>query len=124
MSQDAPKTTQYELPTGAVAILEEIIPLAGWYKDDPKQGLLIARSVSAMDALPETAPRIKADKDESKGDFDARVDAWASPILMFEWTDKQKDAAKKCVTHFLKQGAFNPNKTTVALLRLFGLDDE
>lgn len=124
MSQDAPKTTHYELPTGAVAMLEEIIPQSAWYKDDPKQGFLIVRATSAFEALPDTAPRIKPEKDETKDSFDARVEAWAKPVLEFEWTDKQKDAAKTCVRFFLKQGAFAVNTNTVALLRLLGLDDE
>jgi len=125
MSDDKkPSTTQYELPTGAIAMLEEIIPQPQWYKDDPKQGFLIVRATSAFEALPDTAPRIKPEKEETKEDFEARADDWAKPGLMFEWTDKQKDAVKVCVRYFLKQGAFAVNTNTVALLHMLGLDDE
>lgn len=121
---DAPKTTQYELPTGAVAILEEILPTPQWYKEDPKQAKTIVHAVAALDALPETAARPKPEKDEDKDAFEARVDAWAEVNLMFNWTDKQKEAASKCVSHYLKQGAFSVNVNLVALIRLLGLNDE
>jgi hypothetical protein len=121
---DEKKKTQYELPTGAVAILEEILATPQWYKDDPKQAKTIVHAVGALDALPDTAARPKPDKDEDKDSFDDRVDAWATPILMFEWSDKQKDAVKKCVGYYLKQGAFMVNSNIVALLTLLGLDDE
>jgi hypothetical protein len=104
--------------------LEDILASGVWYKDDPKQARTIVSAVGALDALPETAPRIKPEKDEEKDVFDARADAWAKPVLMFEWTDKQKEAAKKCVSHYLKQGAFTVNTNTLALIRLLGLDDE
>jgi hypothetical protein len=121
---EGPKSTQYELPTGAVALLEEILPTPQWYKDDPKQAKTIVHAVGALDALPDTVKRPEVKKDEAKEDFENRADAWASPILMFEWTDKQKEAVKKCVGYYLKQGAFLVNVNTVALLRLLGLDDE
>lgn len=124
MSTDKPTSTHYELPTGAIAILEEILPLAQWYKDDPKQGVLITRAAAAFEALPDTAKRIKPEKDEEKGDFDARFAAWGEPVLEFEWTDKQKDAVRACVRYHLKQGALPVNANTVALLMLLGLNDE
>ena len=119
-----PKTTQYELPTGAVAILEEILATPQWYKDDPKQAKTIVQAVQALDALPQTADRPDHEKDEKKEAYDKRVDAWAAPTLMFNWTDKQKEAVKRCVAFYLKQGAFSVNINTVALLTLLGLDDE
>lgn len=124
MSTEEKKATHYELPTGAVAILEEILPTPQWYKDDPKQAKTIVHAVGALDALPETKPRPRPDKDEDKAFFEARVDVWAAEVLMFDWTDKQKEAAKKCVTFYLKQGAFSVNSNIVALLTLLGLDDE
>lgn len=120
---EAPKSTTYNLSTGAVALLHEILPTPQWYKDDPKQGVLIVRASSAIDALPDVE-RPKPEKDEDKDGYEARIDAWASPVLEFEWTDKQKDAVKKCVSFYLKQGAFAVTKHTVALLHLLGLDDE
>lgn len=125
MSDDKkPTTTHYELPTGAVAILEEILGTPTWYKEDPKQGVLIVRAVAALEALPETPKRPAPEKDETKEAFEVRADAWAAPVLEFEWTDKQKSAVKTCVGYYLKQGAFAVNVNTVALLSLLGLDDE
>lgn len=121
---DAPKSTHYELSTGAVAVLGEILPTPQWYKDDPKQGVLIGRAFAACEALPELTNRPVPSKDEAKDAFDARVEVWASPILEFEWTEKQKDAVKKCVGYYLKQGAFLVTSHTVSLLHLLGLDDE
>ncbi len=118
------KNTQYELPTGAVVILEEILATPSWYKDDPKQAKTIVHAVQALDALPETVARPKPEKDEDKDSYEKRVDAWASPILMFNWSDKHKEAVKKCVGYYLKQGAFSVNTNIVALLTLLGLDDE
>jgi hypothetical protein len=123
MSNDAPKTTHYELPQGAIAILREILPSPTWYKEDPKQGVLIARSVGAYEALPEI-DRPVSEKEESARDFEKRAKAWAETVLEFEWTEKQKDAVKICVRHYLKQGAFTVTKHTVAMLRLLGLDEE
>lgn len=124
MSDYKKNTTQYELPTGAVTILEEVLETPHWYKDDAKQARTIVHAVGALDALPATASKPKPDKDETQESFDARVDAWAAPILMFDWTDKQKEAVKKCVTYYLKQGSLLVNVNTVALLTLLGLDDE
>jgi hypothetical protein len=121
---EGPKTTHYELPTGAIAILEEILATPTWYKDDPKQAKTIVHAVGALDALPETVTRPTVDKDEQRDSFEKKVDAWAKLNLMFEWTDKQKEAVKKCVGYYLKQGAFAVNTNTVALLTLLGLDDE
>lgn len=124
MTTEAPKPTHYELPTGAVAILEEILPTPQWYKDEQKQAALIVRAMDAVDALPETAARPKPEKDETKGDFDARADAWAATNLEFNWTDKMKEAAKACVKYYIKQGALSINANSVALITLFGLADE
>lgn len=120
----APKTTHYELSTGAVAVLQEILPTAQWYKEDPKQGLLIGRAYAAAEALPETPARPAAEKDEVKEAFEKRIDTWAAPVLEFDWTDKQKDAVKVCVKFYLKQGAFLVTEHTVTLLHMLGLDDE
>lgn len=118
------KIPHYELPTGAIAILQEILATPQWYKDDPKQAKTIVHAVGALDALPDLVDRPQPDKDETRDVFEERVDAWASPILMFEWSDKNKESAKKCVAYYLKQGAFAVNGNTVALLKLLGLDDE
>jgi hypothetical protein len=123
MSEE-PKKTHYELSVGAIAVLSEILPTPQWYKDDPKQGVLIGRAFAASEALPDVPPRPTPEKDETKDSFETRADVWANPIMEFEWTEKQKDAVKKCVAHYLKQGAFSVTKHTVALLTLLGLDDE
>jgi hypothetical protein len=119
-----PKTTHYELSIGAIAVLQEILPTSQWYKDNPKQGLLVGRAYTASEALPDTPPRPVAAKDEEKDAFEKRVDIWAEPVLEFDWTDKQKDAVKVCVAFYLKQGAFMVGKHIVALLHMLGLDDE
>ena len=124
MSTEAPKTTKYELSTGGIAVLGEILPTVQWYKDEAKQGQLICRAFAANEALPEVAERPKPEKDELKDSFDPKVEKWAEPILSFEWTDKQKDAVKVCVRFYLKQGAFTVTTHTVKLLELLGLDDE
>lgn len=124
MSTEPNKNTHYELPTGAIAILEEILGTPTWYKDDPKQGVLIVRAVGALEALPETKPRPVAEKDESRESFQKKVDVWAADILQYDWSEKQKAAVRTCVAYYLKQGAFAVNTNTVALLSLLGLDDE
>lgn len=121
---DAPASTTYNLSTGAIAVLSEILPTPQWYKDDPKQGVLIGRAFAASEALPDTPPRPKPEQDESKEAFEKRIEAWADPILMFDWTEKQKDAVRTCVRYYLKQGAFSVTTHTVQLLKLLGLDDE
>lgn len=124
MSTETKTPTHYELPTGAVAILHEILATPTWYKEDPKQAKTIVHAVGALDALPEPQDRPQPDKDEKRDTFEERVDEWAKPVLEFEWSDKQKEAVKKCVGYYLKQGAFAVNANTVALLTLLGLDDE
>jgi hypothetical protein len=119
-----PKANHYELSVGTIAVLQEILPTPQWYKDDPKQGVLVGRAYYANEALPDLPPRPKPEKDEDKDVFEARIKAWADPILEFEWTDKQKDAVKTCVRHYLKQGAFSVTEHTVAMLHMLGLDDE
>jgi hypothetical protein len=123
-TEEKKSTVQYELPTGSIAILGEILPTPTWYKDEPRQGVLIARAAGVADSLPKTAKRPTPEKDEPKASFEARIDTWASVSLMFEWTDKQKDAVRACVRYYLKQGAFAVNINTVALIKLLGLDDE
>ena len=121
---EAQKPIQYELPTGAIAILEEVLPTPQWYKDEPKQAGLIVRAMQAADALPATADRPKPEKDETKEAFEVRADAWAAVNLEFFWTDKQKEAAKACIKYYIKQGALAINPNSVALITLFGLIDE
>jgi len=116
--------THYELPTGAVAILHEILATPQWYKEDQKQARTIVSAVGALDALPDLTDRPQPEKDEKREAFEDRADAWAKPVLMFEWSDKQKEAVKKCVAFYLKQGSFAVNANTVALLTLLGMDDE
>lgn len=115
--------THYELTTGAVAMLHEILPTPQWYKDDPKQGRLLGYAFDAIKALPDVE-RPLPQKDELKHAYDKRVDEWASPILEFEWTDKQKEAAKKCCAYYLKLGSFSVTAHSVALLALLGLNDD
>ena len=119
-----PKTTHYELSIGAVAVLQEILPTPTWYKEDPKQGVLIGRAYAATEALPDIPKRPAPEKDEPKESFEARAEEWAKPVVEFEWTDKQKDAVKVCVRFYLKQGAFTVTEHTVGMLHLLGLDDE
>lgn len=116
--------THYELPAGAIAILEEILPSPEWYKDDAKQGLQITRAVAALEALPETDKRPKPETGEDKEAFQERVAAWSAVLHSFEWTDKHRDSVKVCVRFFLKKGAFMVNDNTVSLLKLLSLDDE
>jgi hypothetical protein len=123
MSEE-PKKTHYELPTGAVAILEETLVAPTWYKDEPKAGMLMTRANAAYKALPDTAPRPKPEKGEDPEDYNARVDAWAAVLLEFDWTEKQKDAAKTCIRYFIKQGALDGKDPAIALIHLLGLDDE
>lgn len=121
-TNDAPTSTHYELPTGAIAVLEELLPTAQWYKDDPKYAKLLCTAVDALDALPETAPRPVPEKDETVAAYEARIAPWNDKVLMFDWTDKQRDAARKCIQHYLKLGQLNGATTsTVALIRLFKL---
>ena len=122
--EDKPVTIQYELPTGAIAVLEEILKRPQWYKDDPKVGSLVKRARQIRAELPKTATRPEPEKDERQDAYDARVDAWATVTLSFNWTDKQKEVAKKCFTFYLKAGVFEINDNIVALVRIFGLDDE
>jgi len=122
---EVPPKKQYELPTGAVTILDEILPTPQWYKDDPKYAKLLCNAKDALDALPETKPRPDPKPDETRAAFEKRVDPWSSEILMFEWTDKQKDAAKKCVQFYLKAGNLGGAAApTIALIKLFGLQHD
>lgn len=118
------EATKLQISIGAIAILDSIIGLPSWYKDEPKQGMLLCRAVSARDALPEIPPALKPEKDEAQKDFDARVEKWAEPKMEVEWNDKQKEAVKACVKFFLKQASFTVTKPTIELLRILGLDEE
>lgn len=124
MSTDAPKTTQYELPTGAIAILEEILPSASWYKDETKQARMIVNSVSAADALPETAKRPVPEKDESQESFKARIEEWSNVSLMLDLNDKQIASVKCCVKFYIKSGGLTASKPVAALIRALAIDDE
>ena len=122
-----PITKPYELTAGAIAILEDVLPLGSWYKDEQKQGLLLTRAIAACEALPDIGSRPKPTKEEEQDVYDARVEKWRDTIFMFNWTDKQKDAAKVCVRFYLKQAAFGATATTASLLKFFELiapDDE
>jgi hypothetical protein len=121
---DAPKTTQYELPTGAIAILEEILPSPQWYKDDPKQARMIVNSVAAAEALPDLAERPSPEKDEKVEAFKARAEAWAGTNMMLDWTEKQVAAVKVCVKFYLKSGNLAASKQVAALICALQLDDE
>lgn len=114
----------YELPTGAIAILQDILPTAIWYKEEVKKSKLMVHSVDAEEALPVTEKRPTPTKEESQDAFEARVDKWADKVLMFEWTEKQRDAAKKCFAYYLKQANLTATPNTVALIRLFKTEDD
>ena len=127
-SVKAPKSAStpihYELPVGAIMLLESVLGQSQWYKEDPKAGYLVVRAVQAADALPDLPEKLKVESGESQDDFDKRFDAWADPVCEFQWTEKQREAVKVCVRFFLKQGAFVVTKHLVSLLRLLGLDEE
>lgn len=120
---DAPKTSTYELSTGAVALLHDILGTGGWYKDEAKPLLLMNRAYLALEALPDIE-RPKPKMAEAQDVFDKRVDAWAKPKVSFTWTDKQKAAVAVCVSFYAKQGGFSINEHTVSLLSLLGLGVE
>lgn len=107
--------TQYELSAGGITILQIFLTLKLWYKDEPKADWLMVRAVDAYDALPDLGPRPSRDSTEAENK------AWAERNFQFEWTDKEKDAAKACIRFFHKAGELNPNKHTVAVMRLLGL---
>jgi len=117
-------TTHYELSVGAIAMLAEVLAMGQWYKDDKQQAVLMGRGFAAHEALPDLPKRPKPAKDESKEDYDDRIEEWAKPVMEFEWTDKQKEAVKTCVKFFLKQGAFSVTKHTMLILKLLGLTAE
>ena len=117
-------TTHYELPTGAIAILGHVLPTAVWYKDEAKQARLIVDAVAAEDALPEVPESLKPEKDETEDAFKARVDAWGSPILIVNWTDRQKAAVKACVRYYIKNGNLTATSNLVAIINLLQLDEE
>lgn len=126
MSDEAKKNTtqELELRTGAIAILEELLPMAHWYKDDPQYGKLIKHSLAALEALPKTEPRPAANANETPAAYEKRIDPWSTTVLMFRWSDNQKAAAKKCVQHFFKNGQLGgATASTVALIDLFSLDE-
>jgi hypothetical protein len=99
---DAAKDITYNLPNQSVALLREILPMALWYKEEPKQAALMVRSVEAQELLPEVT--------EKKDD-----------VLEFTWSDKHKLAAKTCVQFFMKNGNLPSDKYTVAIIRMLGL---
>lgn len=124
MSDDAPKKIHYEQSIGAIAILAEILPTPQWYKDNPRQVVLINRSYLACEALPDLPKRPKPDKDEDKDSFEARIDMWADPILEFEWTDKEKESVKTCVKFYMKQASFTITKHIISIFKLLDMEDE
>lgn len=119
---EPPKVEHYELCVGGVALLKEVLASASWYKEDSNQAKSILHAVTASLALPAVPERPRLGDDPK--DFEARVDAWAEASLMFDWTDAQKDAAKRCTSFYVKQGAFIANDPVVALLRLLRLHDD
>jgi hypothetical protein len=114
----------YELPVGAIVLLDSILTQPQWYKENPRGGSLIVRAVQASDALPDIPARIQPEKDETQYAYDRRLYKWSDLVYEFDWTGKQREAVKVCVQHFLKQGAFASTKYCVALLCLLGLDDD
>lgn len=116
MSDDQPKkTTTYELSAGGIAILQDKMPLMEWYKDEPKSAWLIVRSVEAVEALPDIGNR------PTKETPIEEINKWAERSFQFEWTEKQKDAAKVCIGFFKKHGAIFSTKHFVALMKLLGM---
>ena len=116
--------THYELPAGAIALLDAILPTNMWYKEDPKQASMIVHGVGAGEALPDLGERIKPEKDEMQDTFNERIDAWSARNMEFEWSDKQKAAVKRCVQYYLKQGALDVKPSVAALLKLLSLADD
>ena len=123
-TDDKKSTTHYELPAGAIAILEAILPTNSWYKEDPKPAAMIVHGVGAADALPDLGDRISPEKDEKQTAFNARVDAWSARNMELEWSAKQYAATKRCVGFYLKQGALDATPAVLALLKLLGLTDD
>lgn len=112
---------QYELPTGAIATLDDILPSGMWYKDNPKPGPLITRSVEALEALPKFDPQPKPVPGMTEREHVAAVREWRKPTLILHWTERQKSAVKVCVSFYLKNGGLPADASTAALLRLCGL---
>lgn len=119
-----PEKKPYELTAACISMLEDILPTSEWYKDDPKQGLLLVRGVDAYETLPDLGERPRKLETESVSDFEARGDAWGERVFQFEWTDKERDAVKHCVKHYLKKGVFRATANTKALLHFLSLHDE
>lgn len=114
-------TTHFELSAGAILILSSSLGRNGWYKDDPKPDVLCGRGFSAHEALPEFTDMPTPGKDETKEAFEERFDKWAEKIYQFEWTPKQKDAARACLRYFFKQGIYSSTKYTIEAMRFLGL---
>jgi hypothetical protein len=117
MSAEEKKVTKttYELSAGGIAMLKDFLPLTEWYKEDPKAAWLIVRSVEAEEALPDIGERPK------QTDAIPEINKWAERSFQFEWTEKQLNAAKSCITFFKKHGRLFAHKHTVAVMRLLGM---
>lgn len=124
MSDDKPVTIQYELTSGALTILDDVLRRPGWYKDEPKFGSLVKRARSIRKRLPAPGKAPTKNEEESEEAFNARFEAWAATVHQFDWTDLEKEAAKKAFSFFLKLGAFEITDALIDLIRLFQLDND
>ena len=118
------QTTEYELPLGALTLLKTILTSAVWYKDDMRQARLIVDAVAAEDALPILPEPLTLVAGETDREFGARVKVWGKVIYVVAWSDRHKEAVKKCLQYYIKNGNLTATSNTVALIKLLQIAEE
>ncbi|MCF1193263.1 hypothetical protein LRR18_16860, partial [Mangrovimonas sp. AS39] len=78
-------------------------------------------AVAALDALPDVPDKPKPENGETREAFEGRFTAWRTKACSFEWTDRQRETAKKCVAHHLKQAVLPSDEDLLDTLRVVDL---
>ena len=113
-----PVSHKLELTRGSLRFLHQMIAAPGWAKtiqDIMLGGKLLAETLPPFEAVPEKR------NTETPTDYDKRVKAWnAEAAAVFEITEKDREACKRALEHFAREGAIPPNEHSAKLLAAFG----
>ncbi len=121
---DKNKTSPLTLTGANIAVLGALLPQPSWYKEHPKQALMIMRAVAAHEALPDIGKIPTPEKGEDQAAFEAREKAFSDREFPVELQTKNIEAVKTCLKFMLKNGALGATKHTVRLIKVFDLGND
>jgi hypothetical protein len=109
------------LPQMSAAALTEVLEAPGWSKT-PADIMLAGQLL--VDVLPEITRPEAVVKARTQAECRKADAAWCDLAIAFEVSEKQREAVKRCLTHWTEKGALPGGRYSAALLAAFGFTAE